>query len=140
MLDDETISYQENLLRVYRTNIRHLLMQAAQYGGESSAPLHLINSLDEARTHIQQIKEILRANNVVVSDDPDDTRIVAFHPSFLLQERNQTGKGRIGFSWITIAILGILIIMIAMFLRSSKSLNDVPILDYSHINPLVMPE
>jgi hypothetical protein len=72
MLTQEEIAQQQELLRIYRTNLTYALMQAAQHGGELSAPLPTINTLREARDHIQRIKKILRTNGVVVDDHPDD--------------------------------------------------------------------
>jgi len=70
MLDDETIANQQSLLETYRRNLRHLLNQVAQYGGASTAPLSVINSLYETHKNIQHIKGTLRSNGISVDDQP----------------------------------------------------------------------
>jgi len=72
MLAQEEIVQQQELLAIYRTNLAHALKQAAQHGGELSAPLPTVNSIREARNHIQHIKEILHTNGVDIADHPDD--------------------------------------------------------------------
>src|SRR6266498_6056956 len=72
VFDDETIVHQQELLETYRRNLRHLLAQAAQYGGEAAAPLVVSNSTHEARMHIRQIKTTLRASGVAVTDHAND--------------------------------------------------------------------
>jgi predicted ATPase len=71
-LDREGIEQQQQLLATYRRNVAHLLMQAAQSGGESFAPIPVANGLREARQIIHRIKSILRTNYVDVIDHPDD--------------------------------------------------------------------
>jgi hypothetical protein len=72
MLDEETIIHQQTLLETYRRNLRHLLRQVAQYGGETTAPIPVINGIQETRANIRQVKAILRATGVTVEDLPDD--------------------------------------------------------------------
>lgn len=72
MLDDEMVTHQQELLATYRRNVRHLVAQAAIYGGESAAPLAVINSIHENRKHIQQIKAVLRDKGINISDHPYD--------------------------------------------------------------------
>src|SRR6266540_3870194 len=72
VFDNETIIHQQQLLETYRRNLRHLLVQAAQYGGEASAPLDVSNNIHRARAHIRQTKTTLRASGVEVADHPND--------------------------------------------------------------------
>jgi CheY-like chemotaxis protein len=72
MLSSEDIAAQQELLATYRRNIRVLLVQAAQHGGEMSAPLPIANNLSEARENIERIKNVLRASSCNVEDHPDD--------------------------------------------------------------------
>lgn len=73
MLDQEGIHNQQGLLTIYRTNLAHLLVQAAQYGGESVSPLPTLNGIQEARTNIARIKALLVQHGIRVDDHPDDT-------------------------------------------------------------------
>ena len=66
------IDHQQNLLRTYRRNLGHLVKQAASFGGEDAAPIHIANSLDDARANISRIKGILRGWGVKVDDLPDE--------------------------------------------------------------------
>ena len=72
MLDEEIVPQQQQLLNIYRRNLQHLLVQAAQHGGVAFAPPVTANGIYEARRQIQYIKETLRAYGVTVEDLPDD--------------------------------------------------------------------
>jgi DNA anti-recombination protein RmuC len=72
MLTQEDISHQQELLNIYRTNLKHLLLQVARYGGEVVSPLPVINDINQTRDNISRIKELLRSNGVSVDDHPDD--------------------------------------------------------------------
>ena len=50
MLTANEIEGQRQLLDLYRRNLARLLHQAAQYGGESFAPLATTNGIDAARS------------------------------------------------------------------------------------------
>ena len=76
MSSEDDIVHQKNLLSQYRSNVRILLAQAAQYNGESSAPLVLINNLQGARDHIAQSKTFLRNQGIDINDHPDDIPLV----------------------------------------------------------------
>ena len=82
MLSEDDISQQQTLLGTYRANLGHLLIQAAQFGGELSSPLPIINNLREVRENIHRIKETLRTNGVTVDDHPDDERQNSIDISF----------------------------------------------------------
>ncbi len=60
------------MLQIYRKNIQILLRQAAQFGGEAVAPLHIVNAIQENRTNIRRIKKILREWQVNVTNNVDD--------------------------------------------------------------------
>lgn len=79
MVDQDAISNKQHLLATYRRNLQHLLSQAAQYGGESATPIHIINSIRDTRENIQQIKNFLRQNSIDVVDLPDDTPPRSIH-------------------------------------------------------------
>ena len=66
------IDHQQTLLRTYRRNLAHLVKQAASFGSEDAAPIHIVNSLDDARANISRIKGILRGWDVKVDDLPDE--------------------------------------------------------------------
>jgi len=72
MASQEDINHQQTLLRTYRRNLAHLARQAASFGGEGAAPVHIVNSLDDARTNIRRIKGILRGWGVKVADGADE--------------------------------------------------------------------
>jgi hypothetical protein len=72
MPDQEEIAVQQELLRVYRRTLAHLLQQAAQYGGEIFAPLPTVNGIAESRENIRLIKRILRDWGVAVEDHLND--------------------------------------------------------------------
>jgi hypothetical protein len=73
MIDkQDEIAQQQRLLATYRANLEHLLNQAAEYGGEDSTPVHIINQLHDQRAAIQQCKSALRAYGVEVVDEPGE--------------------------------------------------------------------
>jgi hypothetical protein len=72
MLSQEDIRHQQTLLNTYRRNLTHLVRQAASFGSEDAAPLHIVNSLDDTRTNIRRIKGILRGWGVIIDDLPDE--------------------------------------------------------------------
>lgn len=72
MLSEEDVAHQQGRLGIYRMNLAHLLLQAAQFGGETAAPLPTVNTIREAREHILQIKTVLRASGIEVEEHPDD--------------------------------------------------------------------
>jgi len=59
MADEQMIVFYREQLEQGRTNLRHLLRQAAGYGGERAVPLHLKNELLQTRDFIQQQKTLL---------------------------------------------------------------------------------
>jgi hypothetical protein len=59
MRDSESIQSVQNLLDINKRNLRHLENQAATYGGETQAPLNVVNSLFETRQEIQKLEERL---------------------------------------------------------------------------------
>jgi Yip1 domain len=71
-LDTEFLAHQRELLATHRRNLTHLLEQAAKYGSETDTPLHIFNSIREARAGILQAKTILHANGIEVTDYPHD--------------------------------------------------------------------
>jgi CheY-like chemotaxis protein len=72
MLSAEDVSQQQGRLAIYRTSLGHLLMQAAQFGGETSAPLPVMHGIRDAREHILEIKTVLRTSGIEIEDHPDD--------------------------------------------------------------------
>lgn len=56
VLDAEERTHLEALLAQYRSNLRKLEGQAAQYGGDSYAPIHVTNQIDESRRQIAEIQ------------------------------------------------------------------------------------
>lgn len=71
-LSPEAIEQQQALLDTYRRTLAHLLQQAAQHGGEVSAPPAVSNSIYDARANIRRIKATLRAHGAPPADHPDD--------------------------------------------------------------------
>ena len=69
---DEAEQHNQQQLAIYRQNVRYLLDQAAQFGGEGMAPLPVRNQLHSARTMITTLKANLRAAGVVVVDATED--------------------------------------------------------------------
>lgn len=59
-------------LATYRSNLTHLLQQAATFGGEAATPLEVRNAITAQRTAIAQLKATLRATGVAVDDQADD--------------------------------------------------------------------
>lgn len=72
MLDQDDNRHQQELLATYRQNLAHLIRQAAAYGGESLAPLLIVNAIHETRANILRIKAYLRAIEVAIEDHLDD--------------------------------------------------------------------
>src|SRR6266540_4644126 len=72
MPSQEDIRHQQTLLNTYRRNLAHLVKQAASFGGEDAAPVHISNSLDDTRANISRIKGILRGWGEQIADAADD--------------------------------------------------------------------
>lgn len=72
MPDQEEIHHQQTLLNMYRRNLAHLERQAASFGSEGAAPLHVANSLEDTRENIRRIKGILHGWGVKIDDLPDE--------------------------------------------------------------------
>lgn len=72
MANQADIDHQQSLLRTYRRNLAHLVRQAASFGSEDAAPIHIANSLDDTRANINRIKGILRGWGVTVEDGADE--------------------------------------------------------------------
>jgi hypothetical protein len=91
MPSHEDIANQQELLATYRRTLAHLLRQAALYGGVPFAPPQIVHGIDEARRQIDQIKEILRAQGVDISDESSDTSNITSATSSLttLELRNR---------------------------------------------------
>jgi hypothetical protein len=68
MVSQEDIAHQQTLLKTYRRNLAHLERQAASHGGESDAPVHIVNSLEETRANISRIESTLRGWGVKLED------------------------------------------------------------------------
>ncbi|MBC8076795.1 MAG: hypothetical protein H7Y32_12025 [Chloroflexales bacterium] len=49
----------EQLLKIHRRSLATLEMQAANYGGEANAPLHIVNQLDTTREEIRKLESRL---------------------------------------------------------------------------------
>jgi hypothetical protein len=59
-------------LAQFRGNLRHLVQQAAGFGGEEAAPLEVINGISNQREQIDSLKTRLRALGAIVADEFDD--------------------------------------------------------------------
>ena len=70
IVDNQDVIHNQKMLEIHRKNLMYLLLQAAQYGGELSAPLDRINLITDVRKNIQQIKDTLRSYGVPVEDKP----------------------------------------------------------------------
>jgi hypothetical protein len=71
MLSPEEIVQQQKLLATYRRTLAVYLKQQAEIGRAYSPPA-LINGIEDTRTNIKRIKEILSAAGIQVPVDPDD--------------------------------------------------------------------
>src|SRR5215211_5537157 len=76
MFSPEEIDEQQKLLATYRHTLAIYLKQRAMIGQAYSPPA-LITGIEEARGNIKRIKATLRAEAVVVQDDPDDDSTTA---------------------------------------------------------------
>jgi GTPase SAR1 family protein len=72
MLDQDTITQQQELLAAHRRTLAHLVQQAAQYGGDVFAPPQTANGIAEARAQVRRIKAALREGGLPVEDEPND--------------------------------------------------------------------
>lgn len=62
-------------LTLARSNMYHLQMQSAQYGGEMATPLNIINGISNTRAEIRQAKVGLRNLGEIVEDFPSDEKV-----------------------------------------------------------------
>jgi tetratricopeptide (TPR) repeat protein len=73
---DNVLQPDEQLLATYRTNLRHLLDQAAKFGGEAMAPVALMHQLRDTRSDIASLKQRIRDRGGSIADDPGDFALV----------------------------------------------------------------
>lgn len=95
----DEIDQQQTLLATYRRTLVHLLQQAAQYGGEVSAPPSVSNGIHEARANIRHIKATLRGYGVPTTEHPDDEPAAsqsAASPAFRLPDATRQEVGAQG--------------------------------------------
>ena len=72
IVDNQDVIHNQKMLEIHRTNLKQLLEQVAQYGGEQFAPLEKLNGIAAVRKNIQQNKETLRSYGVQVKDKPNE--------------------------------------------------------------------
>ena len=89
MTNQEEIVAQEELLNIYRRNLRKYLKQQALQGEAFMQP-GVTNGIREAREQIGRIKGILRNWKVVVEDYPDDDDVTYRSRIFLSYKRGVT--------------------------------------------------
>lgn len=65
-------SQQQEQLAAYRRTLAHAVRQLTRAGGYASAPLTLLNTIDEHCGNISQIKAWLRARDIPVDDEVND--------------------------------------------------------------------
>jgi len=70
----EDIAMRQEMLAMYRQNVKLLLQQSIRSGGTAYASLKLLNDLTDGRKNIAQCKAILRTWGIPVEDDPDDVQ------------------------------------------------------------------
>jgi hypothetical protein len=73
MPSQEDIDGQRQLLTIYRRTLHQYLQQRATLGS-AYVPPHILQGIDETRTRINQIKQILRDWNVSVENHPNDEK------------------------------------------------------------------
>ncbi len=80
MPTEEDIKAQQELLKVHRHTLMILLRRLSKVGGEAYAPPEVIHGIEEARSHIQEIKNFLRNTGLQIEDLPSDENNT---PSFI---------------------------------------------------------
>ncbi len=60
-MNDSQTDHINNLLRIHRRNLQYLETQIAQFGGEMSAPIHVLSQRDSERAEIERLEGELRA-------------------------------------------------------------------------------
>lgn len=73
MATPQDIQHQRQLLAIHRGNIAKLSNQISYYGGPTSAPLHMLNNIEDTRAEVARIKALLRGWGETVPDEPGDT-------------------------------------------------------------------
>ena len=81
MPDPNEIADQQGLLATHRGTLRHLLQQAAAYGGLAFAPPPTRHGIAEARAGIKRCKDTLRGWGSVVEDQADDSEVLSALPT-----------------------------------------------------------
>jgi DNA polymerase III delta prime subunit len=133
-LDQNAINQQLELLATYRRTLRHLLQQAAQFGGEVFAPPHTVNGIAEARAAVARIKGELRAAGVTVEDASEDEEqqqqqsFTGYHqaPITPLDRQRQRNRRTMLQKVKTIWIDGLLDQSLAKELRIALDLTERP--------------
>src|SRR5688500_14900956 len=91
-LDQETINAQLELLAVHRRTLAVYLRQQAQLG--VLAPPGVVNGISDTQSAVRSLKEQLRAEGVLVADEPnDDVQPAAFtSPSHLSRQEQRNRR------------------------------------------------
>lgn len=92
----DEIDQQQTLLATHRRTLVHLLQQAAQYGGEVSAPPSVSNGIHEARANIRHIKATLHGYGVPITEHPDDEPAASQSPASLAFQPPDATRQKVG--------------------------------------------
>jgi sugar lactone lactonase YvrE len=127
MPSQEEINEQLRFLAAHRRTLAGYLHQQAALG-RSYVPPGVLNGINEARTSIRRIKDILRGWSVRVDDHPDDEEgtEVSYPPPVpqLLPQAKKVWPLRRDLMWFGVA--SIVILFVVLGLRSLPSDNPQP--------------
>lgn len=65
-------AHNERLLKIYQRNLQTLELQAATYGGSSSAPLAILNQIEDTRAHIADLERTLAGTGEAAEAPPEE--------------------------------------------------------------------
>lgn len=104
LLDQDTIAQQLALLAAHRRTLAVYLRQQAELG--VLAPPGVVNGIDETQRFIRCIKEQLRADGILIEDEPNDAvqLVLAAATSRLSpqeQRNRQAMLAKVKAIWIT---------------------------------------
>src|SRR6266498_5613781 len=124
-LDQEAITQQLALLAAHRRTLAVYLRQQAELG--VLAPPGIINGIAETQNVIRRIKDQLRADGVLVEDEPnDDVRPTAVAAPSRLSPQEQRNRRAMLTKVKTIWIEGLLEQSLAEELRIALDLTEQP--------------
>jgi hypothetical protein len=117
---DEELQNQLQLLATHRKTLAHLLHQRAIHGA-AYVPPSILHGIDDARTQIRRIKQVLRDGGMTVADQPDDDEAPPVEqPPPQQQQKRTRAIAKKNSTIITAALLGLILLLGAISVGNQR--------------------